>query len=124
MQEFRQYSRSSVQFTLAGLLEYVTICAMLSELFHVSGPAAIACLMGMALALGARQGFAALAMFAAALIAGDAHLLDIKDEGWWREGSVILIGGLLAGWYELRRRMANRRREVSVATHETALDVK
>jgi hypothetical protein len=124
MAEFGQQSRSSVRFTLAGLLEYVTICAMLSALFHASGSAAIVCLMGMALALGARQGFAALAMFAAALIAADARSVDIKDEGWWREVSVILIGGLLAGWYEFRRRMASRRREASVALQETMLDVK
>jgi len=102
-----------MQFTLAALLEYVTVCAVLLALFHVSGASATACLMATALALAARQGFAALTAFAAALIAGDAYSAGIQDQGWWREGSAILIGGLLVAWYMLRRRMANNRRDAS-----------
>jgi hypothetical protein len=110
MEGFSQRSRFSMQFGLAALLEYVTVCAVLWALFRVPGAAATVCLMTMALALGARQGFTALAMFAAALIAGDAHSAGIQDEGWRREVSVMLIGGLLVGWYLLRRRIAKNDR--------------
>jgi hypothetical protein len=99
----------NVQFSLAALLEFATLCGILSALFRASGIVASVFLMAMALALGARQGWLAVIMFMAASLAADvsAGALD-PNTTLQRQATVILIASLLCGWYLLRRRFPSR----------------
>lgn len=96
--------RRDVQFGLARLLEYVTVCAILSAFSTALGYAATIFLMLMALALWARQGFMALAMLMAASLATNGSRDAIDDQSALpRQLFVILTAIALCGWYRLRR---------------------
>jgi hypothetical protein len=102
----RSGSSHEAQFGLLSLLGFVTVCAVLSALSGVVGPAASVLLMLMALALWARQGVLALAMLMAACIAANANLQP-QDEGASivRQLAIIATATGLGIWYCLRRRL-------------------
>jgi C4-dicarboxylate transporter len=96
---------SCKQFSLAALMEFATLCGILSALFRASGIAASILLMAMALSLAARQGLLAVAMLMAALIAADAQAGGMeRADAVQCQATVILIAASLCVWYLLRRR--------------------
>ena len=118
-----QHSRADVQFSLASLLEFSALCAILSALFRISGIAACIFLMGMALALGARQGLLAIAMFALAILAAGAQSVpDQFRQVIQRQLSVTIIAALLSTWYVLRRRLARSRKAENLANGTESQD--
>jgi hypothetical protein len=93
---------SRAQFGLARLLEYVTVCAILAALSGATGAAASVCLMLMALALGARQGVLALALFAASCLAADAVHALASPPPWERALFTVLLAAAVSAWYRWR----------------------
>jgi hypothetical protein len=95
--------RREAQFTLADLFEFVTMCAILAALAPLVGVAAAVCLMLMALALSAWQGWLALALLMAASLAADWRDGPAADSGVGRQVVVMVLAGGLSGWRHLRR---------------------
>jgi hypothetical protein len=101
-------AREPSQFSLAALLEYVTVCGVLLAFCAIAGIACVAFLMAMAGALAARQGWLALASLAGALSAADWKFASTDpDASYGRELLAILLAALLCIWY-LRRVKASR----------------
>jgi hypothetical protein len=94
--------RDRMQFSLAALLEYTTLCCILSAWSRATGVAASVCLMAMALALGARQGLLALAMLMAASLSADWQFTPLDGGSLLRQLTVILLTCGVCGWYWLR----------------------
>ena len=93
------------QFSLAALFEYTTLCGVLLALSGILGLASSVLLMGMGLALGARQGLLALTTLMAASLAADWPSSSTDgDSSIQRQLMVMLLAALLIGWYRLRRR--------------------
>jgi hypothetical protein len=94
------------QFSLAAVFEYTMICAVLAAFSPAVGRMSNVFLMFMALALGAKEGLAALSMLVAASISADWQL-GSSDGGLGirRQLSVILLAVLLCRWYLVRRRI-------------------
>ena len=93
------------QFSLAALLEYITVCGVLLAFSAIAGIASVACLMAMAAALAARQGWLALASLAGALSAADWKFAATNpDASYGRELLAMLLASLLCVWYLRRAR--------------------
>ena len=92
------------QFRLSALLEFVTICSVLSASSSAVGVASSVFLTLMALAVWARQGILALLMLAAASLA-TAPLYDPthSTSATMRECIVFLLGTGICFWYQVRR---------------------
>jgi hypothetical protein len=93
-----------VQFSLSSLLEYTTICAILSAASSVMGVAATVALMLMALALWMRGGFLALIMWMTASLVVDVPWASSAGSTLLAEVTSIAIAALLVAWYYVRRR--------------------
>ncbi len=93
-----------VQFTLRSLFECVSLCAVPAAFASKIGVLPTALLIGLNLALAARQGFVALlTLIGASLVAADGA----GPTGWngvmEREFLALVIGVALVGWYRFRR---------------------
>ncbi len=97
------------QFRLIALFQYVTLCGVLAGLSGILGMATSACLMGLALALGARQGGWALISLVAASLAADAPVADGSNRALAQQLAMLLVAALMCGWFRTYR----DRREVS-----------
>lgn len=91
-----------IQFGLKGLLEFVTICAVVLALSGATGVAPSLCLVLMALAQALRQGPAVLLTLAAASLVADHPSAASRDDGWFRQIMVLLVGMLLCTVFRLR----------------------
>jgi hypothetical protein len=101
------------QFSLAGLLECVTCCAVVGAFAGAIGPVATALLVAMAVALGAAQGSVAIALFAAAILASEwippARSLEPATAPTIVPAAIVmLLAVALSGWYAVRRRLVAR----------------
>lgn len=113
------------QFSLAALLEYITVCGVLLAFSAIAGIVSVACLMAMAAALAARQGWLALASLAGALSAADWKIATTNlDDSYGRELLAILLASLLCVWYlrRARTRWASRSAGGEVADGKTLLE--
>ena len=91
------------QFSLRDVFAYVTWCAVFLAFASPLGITSVLSLMGMALALAARQGLLALAMLLAACVTVNWHLAPFEGEGsLLGELTVILLASLLCAWYRGR----------------------
>jgi hypothetical protein len=108
MQAENSHSKRNLnQFSVLSLMEFATLCAVLAALFRISGVIPCALLMGMALALGARQGLVAIVMLAGALIAADMKSGNNLDRNNFSQVcAVFVIAAGLTGWYLLRRKLS------------------
>jgi hypothetical protein len=97
------------QFGLLDLLQYVTVCGVLSALSVATGAVSGLLLMLMALALWLRLGPLALASLMAACWAAGASA-DIADAALpvLRELMVILVAAVVCFWYSRRRCVTER----------------
>ncbi len=92
------------QFGLAALLEFITLCAVLSALSGHLGLATSAFLMVTGLALGAGLGPLALLALMAASLASDWPCDSVhRADSVSRQLIFILVAFVLCGWYLLRR---------------------
>jgi len=110
------------QFSLADLLEYITVCGVLLAFSAIAG---IACLMAMAAALAARQGWLALASLAGALSAADWKIATTaSDDSYGRELLAMLLASLLCVWYLRRARTfwALRLTRAEASSSKTSLE--
>ena len=95
-----------LRFSLAAVFEYTTLCALLCAFSPLSGVIASVYLMLMALALGAKQGLAALLMLIAASVSTDWQLSPIDGaSAFQRQIMVMLLAALICGWYLQRGRL-------------------
>jgi hypothetical protein len=94
------------QFSLAAVFEYTTICAVLSAFSPAVGRMSSVFLMGMALALGAKEGLAALIMLVAASISADWQFgVSGGGLGIHRQLMVAVLAALVCRWYLVRQRI-------------------
>jgi len=110
------------QFSLADLLEYITVCGVLLAFSAIAG---IACLMAMAAALAARQGWLALASLAGRLSAADWRIATTaSDDSYGRELLAMLLAALLCVWYLRRARTfwALRLTRAEASSSKTSLE--
>jgi hypothetical protein len=95
-----------MQFSLAAVFEYTTLCAVLCAFSPVVGIMSSLFLMVMALSLGAKQGLAALIMLMVASISADWQFgLSGDGRGIWRQLMLMLLAALVCYWYLVRRRL-------------------
>ena len=107
MNDAMQHSRLGPrQFSLSAVFQYTALCAACCALSPCTGPAASLFLMLMALALGTKQGLAALTMLAAASIAADwkIHSINIANNNL-RQIAVFILAAAICGGYLLRQRL-------------------
>jgi hypothetical protein len=113
------------QFSLAALLEYITVCGVLLAFSAIAGIASVACLMAMAAALAARQGWLALASLAGALSAADWKIAATNsDDSYGRVLLAILLAAVLCVWYlrRARARGASRLASAEATSSKTSLE--
>jgi hypothetical protein len=91
---------SRYRFSIADLLKYVSVCAVLMAVAPLTGVAAAVLLAAFALALVAGQGLLAVLLFLAALFASQALATDRSVTLTW----TIVIGSLVIAGYRLQRR--------------------
>ena len=91
------------QFSLRDTFAYLTWCAVFLAFAGPLGITSVLSLMGMALALAARQGLLALVMLMTACVTVDWHMAPFEGEGsLLGELTVILLASLLCAWYRGR----------------------
>jgi MFS family permease len=93
------------QFSLAALLEFPAVCGVLCALTPLLTLPSVVGLMGMAIALAARQGLLALLMLMEASLASD--WLPPEQRGGFaigRQFMVFTLAGALCVWYRERQR--------------------
>jgi predicted membrane protein len=94
--------QGKTQFALSQLIEFMTICAILSRLSTYIGIAAGISLMLMAFALAARQGMLALVLLAAASLLADWSLSQTFAGSLFCQSIILLIAAALCAWYRPR----------------------
>ena len=107
------------QFSLFSLLEFVTICAVLSTCSYFIGIGASICLMLMAFSLWTRIGWLVLTLLVAASLAVGGSF-DESDNfpDILQQFAVFLLTVLLTTWYSLRRKHLSYGENSSKATHD------
>lgn len=90
------------QFSLAALMQMVTICAVLFALARLIGPTASVCLALMAGALAMRQGLAAVFALGAALLAVESYGQTVRGSGFLGLTLVYIIATALCHWFRER----------------------
>ncbi len=106
------------QFSLAALLEYITVCAVLLAFSTIASIASVVFLMAMAAALAARQGWIALASLGAALLFADCKFgPNGPNSSYGQQLFAILLAALLCTWYKYRAKGANRAGVLSLRVH-------
>jgi uncharacterized membrane-anchored protein len=113
-------SHRETQFDLRSLFEFVTCCAILSGLSGVLGIASSVCLMLMALALWARQGFLSLTMLMMAYFVANWKLDSQQPESLARAFLTILVAFAICLWFRARRLISVKS---GLATHLPANDL-
>ena len=91
------------QFRLRDIFAYTTWCAVFLAFTSPLGITSVLSLMGMALALAARQGLLALMALMGACVTVDRKLAPFEGEGsLLGQLTVILLASLLCAWYRGR----------------------
>jgi hypothetical protein len=96
---FTTNTSGQLRFSLAALMEFFTVCAILAAFSVQVGIAAVVCLTLMALALAARRGLLAIYMFGVVSVAADVPFESGLDAGVMRQLTALLIAGALCAWY-------------------------
>lgn len=103
-----QITARLLQFSLAALMEMVTICAVLFALSGLIGLAASVCLILLAVALAARLGLAAVFMLCVASLSVEFSGRTSGDYGFFGLILIYAISILLCHWFRLRRPLLRR----------------
>ncbi|MEX2174500.1 MAG: hypothetical protein WD872_09065 [Pirellulaceae bacterium] len=97
-----------MQFSLASLLKYVTICSVLAAASSAAGVASALLLAGMALALAARNGWLAILSFGVALLLADWPFRSDEKGAVIQTVAIIALALALSFWYRLEHLRADR----------------
>ena len=109
------------QFSLATVFQYTAPCAAPSSLASITGPVPSVCLMGLALALAFRLGFAALFLLMIALTSADWS--SASRDNSFPELAVLVLASLICVLSVYRRRVADEQSVVSSPHDRLTLEI-